>query len=68
MSKGTDWKQFEVVMETFGRGKLRSSSGKTVTDPKQAKAIAYNEAREAAAHGKAKREWRGRTRTRPKKT
>ena len=61
----TDWKQFEVVMHTFGEGKLRSSSGKTVTDPKQAKAIASQESRDAAAHGKKKRTWHGRTRTRP---
>jgi len=62
----TDWKQFEVVMHTFGEGKLRSSSGKTVTDPKQAKAIAKREADTAKERGKAQRTWHGRTRMRPK--
>lgn len=34
-----------VVMSEFKKGKLKSSSGKTVTDPKQAQAIALSEAR-----------------------
>ena len=32
------------VMKEFAKGKLRSSSGKKVTDKKQAAAIAYSEA------------------------
>lgn len=38
--------KFKKVMEEFGRGELKSSSGEKVTDPKQAKAIAYSEAGE----------------------
>lgn len=34
-----------VVMEEFARGTLRSSSGQKVTNPKQALAIGYSEAR-----------------------
>ena len=33
-----------VVMSEFKRGKLQSSSGETVTNPKQAQAIALSEA------------------------
>ena len=33
-----------VVMSEFKRGKLKSSSGETVTNPKQAQAIAPSEA------------------------
>lgn len=32
------------VMKEFAKGKLKSSSGKKVTDKKQAAAIAYSEA------------------------
>lgn len=39
--------KFKKVMEEYGKGELKSSSGKKVTDPKQAKAIAYSEAGEA---------------------
>lgn len=39
--------KFKTVMEEFGKGELKSSSGETVTDPEQAKAIAYSEQREA---------------------
>lgn len=35
----------KVVMEEFKRGTLRSGSGQKVTNPKQAVAIAYSEAR-----------------------
>jgi hypothetical protein len=35
--------KIRVVMREFKRGKLKSSSGKTVTDPKQAMAIAISE-------------------------
>lgn len=35
----------KVVMEEFSRGTLRSGSGQKVTNPKQAVAIAYSEAR-----------------------
>jgi len=62
-----DEKQIAEVMRTFKAGKLRSSDGKKVTDPKQAKAIAMSEARAAGKQGKEKRTWKGRTRTRPRK-
>ena len=39
--------KFKTVMKEFGKGELKSSSGETVTDPEQAKAIAYSEQREA---------------------
>ena len=39
--------KFKTVMEEFGKGELKSSSGEKVTDPEQAKAIAYSEQREA---------------------
>lgn len=39
--------KFKKVMKEFGKGELKSSSGEKVTDPKQAKAIAYSEAGEA---------------------
>jgi hypothetical protein len=52
-------------MRVFERGRLRSSSGETVTDPAQAKAIAMNEGREAEKHGVKKRTWHGRSRLRP---
>lgn len=35
------------VLREFRAGKLKSSSGETVTDPEQALAIAISEAREA---------------------
>lgn len=38
--------KFKTVMKEFGKGELKSSSGETVTDPEQAKAIAYSEQRE----------------------
>lgn len=59
--------QAGIVMKTFAAGKLRSSSGETVTDPKQAKAIAISEAEAARERGTERRTWRGRTRIRPKK-
>jgi hypothetical protein len=34
-------------MREFEEGKLKSSSGETVTDPAQAKAIAYSESKKA---------------------
>ena len=37
-------KKFGHVMREFDRGELKSSSGETVTNPEQAKAIAYSEA------------------------
>lgn len=43
--------KFKKVMEEFGKGELESSSGEKVTDPKQAKAIAYSEAGEAKDGG-----------------
>ncbi|MBP3957403.1 hypothetical protein J8F10_19325 [Gemmata sp. G18] len=47
------------VMHEFKRGKLKSGSGKTVTDPKQAVAIGLSEARKkgmkVASRAKAER-------------
>jgi hypothetical protein len=63
-----DEKQIAEVMRTFKKGKLRSSDGKTVTDPKQARAIAMSEGTAAEKRGKEKRTWKGRTRTRPRKS
>ncbi len=60
-------KQAAVVMKTFKDGKLRSSDGKTVTDPIRAKAIALSEGRAVEERGSEIRTWRGRTRQRPKK-
>lgn len=39
--------KFAYVMREFDEGKLKSSSGETVTDPEQAKAIAYSESKKA---------------------
>ena len=39
--------KFAYVMREFKEGKLKSSSGETVTDPAQAKAIAYSESKRA---------------------
>ncbi len=55
----------EVVLHEFKKGKLRSSSGKEVTDLNQALAIAFSEQKQAKKHGYGKRTWRGRTRPRP---
>lgn len=43
--------KFKKVMEEYGKGELKSSSGEKVTDPKQAKAIAYSEAGESKDGG-----------------
>lgn len=56
-----------VVLHEFKKGKLRSSSGKEVTNLNQALAIAFSEQEQAKKHGYGKRTWRGRTRMRPKK-
>lgn len=42
-----DEDKFGTVMKEFYEGKLKSGSGKTVTDPQQAKAIAYSESKDA---------------------
>ncbi len=60
--------QVEVVMGEFEKGRLRDSHGKTVKDPKQAKAIAMSEERSAKKRGREERTWRGRTRLRPNKS
>jgi hypothetical protein len=60
--------QYQVVMETFHKGKLRSSNGKTVTKESQAKAIASREEQTAKDKGRSKRTWHGRTRMRPNKS
>lgn len=39
--------KFAYVMREFDKGKLKSSSGETVTNPEQAKAIAYSESKKA---------------------
>lgn len=39
--------KFAYVMREFDEGKLKSSSGETVTNPEQAKAIAYSESKKA---------------------
>ena len=39
-------KKFGHVMREFDRGELKSSSGETVTNPEQAKAIAYSESKD----------------------
>ncbi len=39
-------KKFRKVMKEFGRGKLKSGSGKKVTKLKQAQAIAFSESRQ----------------------
>ena len=39
--------KFRTVQSEFGAGTLRSSSGQPVTDPKQAQAIGFSEARGA---------------------
>lgn len=57
--------QYQIVMDTFKAGKLRSSNGKTVTKEAQAKAIAAREEQSAKEHGRSKRTWKGRTRMRP---
>lgn len=59
-------KQAEIVMKTFDAGKLRSSSGKKVTDPVMAQAIAMSEARAAKQRGVSRRTFKGRSRIRPK--
>lgn len=38
--------KFGTVMKEFYEGKLKSGSGETVTDPQQAKAIAYSESKD----------------------
>lgn len=58
--------QAAVVMRDFYAGKLRSKSGKPITDVEQAKAVAMSEGRTAESRGTEKREFKGRTRTRPK--
>lgn len=40
-------RKFKVVMQEYSAGTLKSSSGKKVTDVKQAVAIAFSEARKA---------------------
>lgn len=47
MAKKPSKKKFDKVMHEFGKGTLKSSSGQSVTDRKQAIAIAYSEARRA---------------------
>ena len=43
-----DEDKFGTVMKEFYEGKLKSSSGEKVTDPQQAKAIAYSETKDSA--------------------
>jgi hypothetical protein len=58
-------RQVSRVMKVFSRHRLRSSSGETVTNPEQAKAIAMSEGRAAEQRGVKKRSWHGRSRLRP---
>lgn len=46
-SKNAVGSKFKKVMGEYGSGSLKSSSGQKVTNPKQAKAIAYSEQRRA---------------------
>jgi hypothetical protein len=59
--------QREIVMERFRKGKLRTPSGKKVTDPMQAVAIGYSEDRSAKKRGTEMRTFKGDRRRRPKK-
>jgi hypothetical protein len=63
--------QAAVVMRTFAKGQLRTSSGHQLKpgdhgDLVIAKAIAMSEGRGAETRGTEKRTWKGRTRQRPK--
>jgi hypothetical protein len=66
IKSSTGKKQVSRVMKVFSKGRLRSKSGETVTDPEQAKAIAMGEGRAAEERGVKKRSWMGRTRIRPR--
>lgn len=58
--------KIRVVMGEYKRGRLRSSSGQTVTNPKQAIAIGMSEGRKAEAGVPFRRRtFLGRTRMRP---
>jgi len=59
--------QAKVVLKEYGKGKLRTNTGKKVTNRKQAFAIAMSEQRAAKKRGTSKRTWKGRTRIRPRK-
>lgn len=54
MKKSAESKKVKKVMKEYGEGKLHSGSkkGPVVTNPKQAVAIGYSEARKAAKKGK----------------
>lgn len=49
MSKGKEQRKVKKVMKEFSKGELHSGSksGPTVTNPKQALAIGYSEAKKA---------------------
>ena len=59
--------QKEIVMDRFSKGRLRNPSGKKITNPKQAVAVAYSEERAAEERGTEMRTFRGDRRRRPKK-
>lgn len=44
--KTCEKRKISLVMNEFKKGQLKTSSGKTVTDSKQAMAIAYSEAKD----------------------
>ena len=44
MKKSKGQKKVATVMREYGKGKLKSSSGQKVTNPRQARAIAMSEA------------------------
>jgi hypothetical protein len=54
MKKANGQKKVATVMREFKAGKLKSSSGQKVTNPKQAMAIGLSEAGMAKKKGKSK--------------
>ena len=59
--------QKKIVMDRFKKGKLRRPGGKTITDPKEAVAVAYSEERAGKKRGFSERTYMGDKRRRPKK-
>lgn len=56
----------ETVLREFSKGKLRTPTGKKITQRKQAVAVAFSEQRAARKRGTSRRTFKGRTRIRPK--
>jgi hypothetical protein len=59
--------QFDIVMETFGKGNLHDPNNKPITKMNQALGVAFAEERAVEDKGRSKRTFKGRTRLRPKK-